>query len=76
MLTVFGVVAGLFDGLFATLLANASYVARSASYIMIVGIIIYMLEKTGINEKRAHVSISAAMILFGFVFEAIVLRIA
>lgn len=55
MLAVFGIVAGLFDGLSATLLANASYVARSASYLMIVGIIIYILEKTGINEKRAHV---------------------
>ena len=76
MLAVFGVVAGLFDGLFATLLTNASYVARSASYLMIVGIIIYMLEKTGINEKRAHVSISAAIILFGFIFEAFVLSIA
>ena len=76
MLAVFGVVAGLFDGLSATLLTNASYVARSASYLMIVGIIIYMSEKTGINEKRAHVSISVAMILFGFVFEAIMLRIA
>ncbi|MGM0522994.1 MAG: hypothetical protein ACQER2_02965 [Bacillota bacterium] len=76
MLAVFGIVAGLFDGLSATLLANASYVERSASYLTIVGIIIYMLEKTGINEKRAHVSISAAIILFGFIFEAFVLSIA
>ena len=76
MLTVFGIVAGLFDGLFATLLANASYVARSANYLMIVGIIIYMLEKTGINEKRAHVSISAAIVLFSFIFEAFMLSIA
>lgn len=76
MLAVFGIVAGLFDGLFAALLANASYVERSASYLMIVGIIIYMLEKTGINQKRAHVSISPAIILFGFIFEAFVLRVA
>ena len=76
MLAVFGIVAGLFDGLFATLLTNASYVERSASYLIVVGITIYLLEKTGINEKRAHVTISAAIILFGFVFEAIVLRIA
>jgi hypothetical protein len=76
MLAVFGVVAGLFDGLFATLLTNASYIARSASYLIVVGIIIYMLETTGISEKRAHVSISAAIILFGFIFEAFVLSVA
>lgn len=76
MLAVFGVVAGLFDGLSATLLTNASYVAKSAIYLMIVGIIIYMLEKTGINEKRSHVSISAAIVLFGFIFEAFVFSIA
>lgn len=76
MLAVFGVVAGLFDGLFATLLIDASYVGKSASYHMIVGIIIYLLEKTGINEKRVHISISVAMILFGFIFEAFMLSVA
>ena len=76
MLTVFCIVAGLFDGLFATLLANASYVERSASYLVVIGIIIYMLEKTGISEKCAHVSISAAIVLFGFIFEAFMFSIA
>ena len=76
MLAVFGIVAGLFDGLFATLLTNASYVERSASYLVVIGITIYLLEKTGINEKRAHVSISAAIILFGFIFEVFMLSVA
>ncbi|GEM02866.1 hypothetical protein SAMN05421839_1596 [Halolactibacillus halophilus] len=76
MLATFGVVAGLFDGMLATFLMNASYVERSASYLTIVGIIIYMLEKTGINEKRVHVSISVAIVLFGLIFEAFMLSVA
>ncbi|PXW91815.1 hypothetical protein DES38_104250 [Streptohalobacillus salinus] len=76
ILASFGIIAGLFERFFTVFMINASYYTRSASYLIIVGSIIFILEKTGINEKRVHALIGVVIILFAVVFEGFMSTVA
>jgi hypothetical protein len=39
------------------------------AYLLIIGVIIYFLEKTEVNEKRVHFSIGILLILLGLLID-------
>lgn len=69
LLGVIGVISGLVQKFPNLFLVDTSYFIRSAVFIGLIGIIFTILEKTGVNEKKVHFIIGVGIILFGIIFD-------
>lgn len=68
-LGVVGIISGLAQKFPDFFLMNTSYFIRSAIFIGLIGIVSVILEKTNINEKKAHFLICIGIIIFGITFD-------
>ncbi|MFA9556664.1 hypothetical protein ACERII_05105 [Evansella sp. AB-rgal1] len=66
---VMGVVSGLVQKFPNLFLVNTSYFISSAIFFGLIGIIITIFEKTGMNEKKVHFIIGVGIILFSIIFD-------
>lgn len=69
LLGVIGVISGLVQKFPNLFLVNTSYFIRSVVFIGLIGIIITILEKTKVNEKKVHFTIGVGIILIGIIFD-------
>nr|WP_304217017.1 hypothetical protein [Fredinandcohnia onubensis] len=65
MLFIFGLVAGIYQYNPNIIFLKENFILNSMQYFLLVGIPIYVLEKTGINEKPVHFGIGITLILSG-----------
>ncbi len=70
LLLVFGVTAGFCQKYPTLFLANVSNFVASAVYIGLVAVIILILERTGINEKKVHFLFAILLICVGYLFDS------
>ncbi|ART77586.1 hypothetical protein B4U37_16665 [Sutcliffiella horikoshii] len=68
LLGIIGVISGLVQK-FPTLLVNTSNLLSNAVFIGLIGIIFTILERSNVNDKKAHFTIGVAIIIFGIVFD-------
>ena len=69
ILGIIGVISGLVQKFPNLFLVNTSYFIRNAVFIGLIGIIFTILEKTDVNEKKVHFTIGVGIILFGIIFD-------
>lgn len=71
LLVVMGFVSSLFQKFPNLFLSNASNFIRSAMFIGLIGIILFVLERSKVNEKKVHFLIGVGLILFAVTFDYI-----
>ncbi|MCP3027173.1 hypothetical protein [Halobacillus sp. A5] len=66
---VFGIISGIYQLFPSITIFENSYVLRSVQYIGSLAIVIFLLELTGMHEKKISVFFGITLILNGFLFD-------
>lgn len=66
MLFVFGFISGIHQYFPKIIIFQENDILRSIQYICTLGLILYLLEITGINEKKVNFTLGIALIIAGF----------
>jgi arginine exporter protein ArgO len=74
MILVFGFISGIYQLYPNITIFQDNNILRSIQYFGTLGIIIYLLEKTEVNEKKVHYLIGIAIIIVGFLFDYLMKR--
>jgi hypothetical protein len=74
MIFVFGFISGIHQYYPNIIIFQENDFLRSVQYIGTLGIIIYLLEKTEINEKKIHFLVGIVLIFAGFVIDYLMIR--
>ncbi|MFD1359865.1 hypothetical protein ACFQ4X_18410 [Fictibacillus halophilus] len=66
MLFVFGLISGIHQYFPYIIIFQESDILRSIQYLGTLGIIFFVLEKSGIHEKKVNITFGLALIATGF----------
>ncbi|UII57596.1 hypothetical protein LS684_09280 [Cytobacillus spongiae] len=69
MLFIFGLVSGIYQYFPNIVFFKDNYLLNSIQYLASIGITIYLLEKTEINEKKVHFLIGIGLIIAGLLID-------
>ncbi|WP_035512640.1 hypothetical protein, partial [Halalkalibacillus halophilus] len=73
ILFIFGFVSGIYQ-YYSSIFITENYLLNSIQFLTSVGIPIYILEKTKINEKKVSVAIGLTLILAGVIFDYVMVK--
>ncbi len=68
-LFVLGTMSGIYQKFPNVFLVNTSYFIRSAFFLVLVGGIFTILEKTNINARKVHFTTGIGLIFLGFLID-------
>jgi hypothetical protein len=71
MLFVFGIISGVHQYYPEIIIFQESYILRSIQYLGTLALIFYVLEISGIHEKKINVSVGLALIITGLLADYI-----
>jgi hypothetical protein len=71
---VFGFISGIHQYYPNIIIFQENISVRNIQYMGTLGIIIYLLEKTGVNEKEIHFSVGITFIFAGFIIDYLLVR--
>lgn len=72
-LFILGTISGLVQKYSEVFLVNTSYLIRSAVFIVLIGILFTIFEKSKINEKKIHFTVGIGLIFLGILTDYLIL---
>jgi drug/metabolite transporter (DMT)-like permease len=75
MFLIIGVVGGLNDRFPKAFFEGSSFWIRGLFYIVLYGIILWILEKTKITKKKVHFTIGILLFVLGMIIQIIIISI-
>ena len=71
ILFLFGLMAGIYQSFPKIFLIQISGLISNVLYLGVIALIIWIFEKTGLNDKKVHFSVGIILIVVGFLIDFI-----